>query len=491
MAMVHSEHNLERRIASYGAIHQLIKALAPLTCIDIVAFFGILSSALLLAVVLVGTSAQSRAQASVPHYALEQGSSNETVLQLRRLIAEGEFESAYQLGRRVEDVEAGAVDFDYLFGLAALESGRAAEATLAFERVLALRPNFLGARLDMARAQTQLGQLEQARTSLLELKAQDPPEQAVAAIDNYLAAIESNSSDTRLSAYAEIGGGYNSNVANATSESSVFLPVLQAELTLSGSSVARGDGYLQAAAGARWDQKITRHLEMTVAGDLNGRTYPSEGNFDEISPSITGALRYKLGYNALQLFARNQRLDLDYEQYRNTLSLGLAYVREIDQGFNALGFFQHSRIRYDNETNAASDSNAFIVGAGVTKQFGDLVKTSVSGNVYAGRDNDTKARADGDSRLVGVKVSVDHTLARDLHIRAVTTGQINQFDEPNLLFQRKRTDRYLEAEIAMRWNFLPRWSFLPSVKWNRNFSNIPLNDTQQFEALLRIRRDLY
>jgi hypothetical protein len=40
--------------------------------------------------------------------------------------------------------------FDYLLGIAALDSGKPDRATIAFERVLAVNPNFAGARLDLA-----------------------------------------------------------------------------------------------------------------------------------------------------------------------------------------------------------------------------------------------------------------------------------------------------------------------------------------------------
>src|ERR1035437_9210718 len=54
--------------------------------------------------------------------------------------------------------------FDYLLGISALDSGHPDKATLAFERVLAVDPNFAGARLDMARAYFHLGDLARAKT---------------------------------------------------------------------------------------------------------------------------------------------------------------------------------------------------------------------------------------------------------------------------------------------------------------------------------------
>ena len=68
------------------------------------------------------------------------------------LMSQGKPAEAYGYLLPFEDKFAGNVEFDYALGVAALDSGKSDKATLAFERVLAVNPNFAGARLDMARA---------------------------------------------------------------------------------------------------------------------------------------------------------------------------------------------------------------------------------------------------------------------------------------------------------------------------------------------------
>ena len=67
-------------------------------------------------------------------------------------LTSGDAEGAYRELLQLEERFAGTPEFDYLLGLAALESGRPDAATFAFERALTVDPNFFGARLDMARA---------------------------------------------------------------------------------------------------------------------------------------------------------------------------------------------------------------------------------------------------------------------------------------------------------------------------------------------------
>src|SRR5260221_6187151 len=74
------------------------------------------------------------------------------IARAKALVDQGKPAEAYEILAPLEDKLSGDVEFDYLLGVAALDSGKPDRATLAFERVLAVNPNFAGARLDMARA---------------------------------------------------------------------------------------------------------------------------------------------------------------------------------------------------------------------------------------------------------------------------------------------------------------------------------------------------
>src|SRR4051794_36512227 len=75
-----------------------------------------------------------------------------TVERARQLLAAGNAAQAYAQLEPLQDKLAGQAEFDYVFGVAALDSGHIDEAIIAFERVLALVPNHAGARMDLARA---------------------------------------------------------------------------------------------------------------------------------------------------------------------------------------------------------------------------------------------------------------------------------------------------------------------------------------------------
>ena len=70
----------------------------------------------------------------------------------RRLLAAGNPKQAFQELSVAQDRMSGMPEFDYLLGVAALDSGKIEDAIIAFERVLAVVPNHAGAQMDLARA---------------------------------------------------------------------------------------------------------------------------------------------------------------------------------------------------------------------------------------------------------------------------------------------------------------------------------------------------
>jgi hypothetical protein len=72
--------------------------------------------------------------------------------QAQLLITERNSAAAYALLLPQEVNRAGDPMYDYLLGIAALDSGRAAAAVAPLERVLAAQPGFSGARMEYARA---------------------------------------------------------------------------------------------------------------------------------------------------------------------------------------------------------------------------------------------------------------------------------------------------------------------------------------------------
>jgi tetratricopeptide (TPR) repeat protein len=115
------------------------------------------------------------------------------------------------------------IEYDYLLGIAALDAGDAQQAVFALERVLAVNPNYLQARAEIARAYFVLGERDSARREFEAVKAaggQIPPE-ARESIDRFLSALAPQ--QTEFKAYIELALGYD-NTNSATSRSTIATP---------------------------------------------------------------------------------------------------------------------------------------------------------------------------------------------------------------------------------------------------------------------------
>ena len=94
------------------------------------------------------------------HLALVPVHAQNTLLnQARAHMADGNPQAAYDLLRSQEASLAGDPGFDYLLGIAAMDSGHLTHSVFALERVLAVEPDNLLARAEIARVHLMLGEL--------------------------------------------------------------------------------------------------------------------------------------------------------------------------------------------------------------------------------------------------------------------------------------------------------------------------------------------
>ena len=192
----------------------------------------------------------------------------------RHLILEGKPDKAYILLQPYEFEQAGNSGFDYLLGLAALNSGQADKASLILERVLATDPLHAAARVDLGRAYFMLGDIEHARAEFTRAKALNPPLAAQVVIQQYLAKIDTTGKPQppRLNGYLEAGSGYNSNINNATDQSRISVPtLLNIPLSLNPANVKIADRYWGLAAGGEGVYPVSATWSLYAGADIHNR----------------------------------------------------------------------------------------------------------------------------------------------------------------------------------------------------------------------------
>ncbi|MBY0269506.1 MAG: hypothetical protein K2X06_06525 [Burkholderiales bacterium] len=118
---------------------------------------------------------------------------------VKALLDKGDAAGAYALGKNHPD-QLGNPQFDFFFGVAAIDSGRAGEGVLALERYVVNFPDNASARLELARGYFVMGDDQRAREEFNAVLNTKPPPAVAANIERFLDALRSRESAYRTTA---------------------------------------------------------------------------------------------------------------------------------------------------------------------------------------------------------------------------------------------------------------------------------------------------
>lgn len=427
---------------------------------------------------------------ALPAFALDPAG----LLQAEQLVRTVQAAQAYAALAPEQFSQAGNPEFDYLFGLAALETGQASTATLAFERVLAVAPNHGAARLDMGRAYAALGDLPRARQEFALALALNPPPAARATIARYQAEMEAREQApaTRLTAYVEAGLGSDGNVTQGPGSSTLFLPVFGVNFALNASNQKAQDEFSQVSAGADLKHRLSDTVSLYGGVDAKWRNYAQLSSFNSASTDLRGGVQWQAGRNTWRAGAGYNDYRLDSQAYRAISSVGGEFQHALTPRQQLMAFGQYAQVRYAQDSQASNDVNQWVLGAGWVSQLATAWPAVLSLSAYVGNETEAdraRPRTDGDKDFVGLRAGGQISLRPDLDAYATAGIQTGTYQRTNSLYAQQRADDVYELTLGSVWRFAPAWSFKPQISWTRNQSNLSLNDYQRHELSLLVRRD--
>lgn len=430
----------------------------------------------------------------------------------RQLMDEGKPAQAFALLEPLESAHAGEVKFDYLFGIAALDSGHPDRATIAFERVLAVDPNFAGARLDLARAYFAMGSDDLAKSELDTVMQSNPPENVRAIVARYNAAIEARKSKLQptLVGYVEAGGGTDSNISAVTSNFTGG--VLQAynipNVQPTGNSIKRSGSFSTLAAGADYTRAFESHPGWSwyLGGDARERRY-----FDDSAAFTFQQYDSRTGI-ALALDRDLFRIGLQDQHYyqegaappgpsgdpitndRRTFGTAFEWRHALAPGRQFGAFGQLNQQRFAN--NDIQDINQNLYGVQFMNAFEAKMNPLVLLMAFQSRDRalrplNAAGTTDVSKTLTGYRaygqitpfekwdafLSVGHTEREDN----------SMFSRSNMIPYGK--DRTFDVALGVNWRFAPAWIARAQASVTDNRANIALYEYSRTEMALSLRRE--
>lgn len=407
---------------------------------------------------------------------------------LRRQVEAGQFEQAYATAQAQPQL-LGDVHFDFLFGVAAVNTGRIPEGLLALERHLSAVPANDRARLELARGYFLLGEYTRARSEFEFVLRYNPPAGVRANINGFLQAMQSReAADRRASArlYAEVGLGHDNNVNGGTFRDE--LQLVFGTISLEGSPSRQvADSYGQVALGGQHQTRVTPRLSVFVGADLDHR-----GNADETAYNLTTAGVYagftQLSAGALwRLTLGSSTLQVGGNRYRSTTQLGLESNLSLAADLSMLGFAQYAEFRHA-EADRVRDARATTMGVMFTQGFPQLPGApSVGLRLSWTHEDNQRLRADLDRHVPLIRVFGAMTPMPGLRLSVGLTAYRQLFGGADLGFGTERKDSALAGDLVASYALDERWSVRGDAVWSRNRSNQDLYDSSRKAVSLKLR----
>jgi len=438
-----------------------------------------------------GYAANTRVTTPTPRQVDAGAAAYETLLhKADELLKSGKPAEAYALLEPSELLFSGEERFDYLLGIAALDSGKPDKATLAFERVLTVNPNFVGARLEMARAYYQLGDMLRAKTEFETVLQQNPSEGARATIQNYLDAIAAQTpgKTTRITGYAQATVGRDSNVNNSTDQSQLYIPGLGAVATLSPTNVKTADNYYGVAAGGKLVQRLNPNWGMYLGADLSQRSYFNLSDFNSLGVLGRAGVMYGAESDRFHAGLLGGTDTLGGSHYRNTSGFNAAWGHTFSPSNQLNLFGQYLRYRYADVALQPNDFNQQAIGAGWGHVLDDG-RSMWSGSLYYGTETDVGGRVDGGKHFGGLRIGGQAAFGDRTVLFATAGGQAGDYSKVNPYFLSQRSDRLYDLALGADWRPDKSWALRPLLSYARNNSNIVIYSYNRTDLSLTLRRD--
>lgn len=416
------------------------------------------------------------------------------------LLKVGNAASAYALLEPFEFEHSGKENFDYLLGVAALDSGRPDRATLAFERVLMLNPSSAAARMEMARAYYQLGDMPRARTEFENVLKVNQSEAVQNIIQKYLEAIALHESGkkTHFSAYIEGTLGYDNNVNNSTSQLQIYVDAIAANAVLDPTNVKTADQYQALAMGGEVVHELNAKLGIFAGANFRQRSFTMQKSFNVQGWDARSGMTFNLSNDRFKLGVLGGQNSLGGAHYSDSSVLKGDWQHVFSPSNQLNVFVQRMKYNFADVVMQPNDYIQQVSGAGWVHVLPDG-KASLFANVYAGNEQDTSTlvttttpnggRVDGAKSLQGIRIGGQIILTDKTTLFANIGMQNGAYSKINPLFLRQREDRLYDMAIGTNWRWDKWWTLRTQLNYFRNESNIPIYEYDRTDVSLAIRRD--
>ncbi len=407
---------------------------------------------------------------------------------LNEMISAGRYSDAYQLADSNLTAWEGDTDFDFLYGIAAIESGNPNEAVFAFQRVAntASRPvTRERARLELARAHLLTNNLAASERLFTQVLATNPPANVRSNIQAFLTLIDERKKNQNSSFSFAISPvfGHDDNINSATSNGLIDTPLI-GEITLNSEGLKTADDFTDLTVSLGYKKPITRDRSIDVTVIANRHDNQSSDQFD-IDYAL-GDLSYSYGNNTHRFrhSLQAQKVYLDGQSFIDTYRFNNSWQRAGQNGWYQSLSGSLSTTRNVNTrqapNNELKDTNQVLLSGSLTKLSERFTNTFT---VFYAQDAARDSAGEHNGRnFYGVAHSVLWRFNGQHTPYVRLSYQTTEYDDRHpVFFNDVRDDGNLSATLGWTWQYSQRLSFNSEMGYNDTSSNIPLFEFTRFK----------
>lgn len=416
-----------------------------------------------------------------------------TLDRARELIQKRQYKEAYALLEPQEQARAGDPRYDYLLGIAAIDSGQLTRGVFALERVLAVNPGHVQARAEIARAYFLMGENKTARSEFEAVRAARPPAEVSATIDRFLNALDARERSrlSGITAYIEAGIGHDSNVNAATSSSSFAIPVFGGAIfTLAPGSAQDSDGFWTVAGGVNGRHGFNNQVGLVGSASFDRKMNFERDRFDTGALSASGgvSIRSSPGEEIL-LALQAQQYDVDNTRFRNAFGGVAQYRSNVTANDQLTVYGQYSRLTYPQQT--ARNAHRYVAGGAWAHAYGSYAGSPVTyAGAYVGKED---VMGEGNPQfghdLYGLRLGGQIGITDKWTFAANANYEERRYGGPDPLFLTSRDDKEFQLRVAAVYQIDRHWSVTPAFTWTNVQSNIVVNDYDRKVVSITARYD--
>ncbi len=394
---------------------------------------------------------------------------------LKALVEQGKSTEAYAEAKKHPD-QYGDTDFDFFYGVAAVNAGHAGDGVLALERFLLNFPENVSARLQLARGYFLLGEDARAREEFEALRKLSPPTDIAATIDRFLDAIRLRETryTTSAGAYIEFGLGNDSNVNGGVAGSNIFLANL-GPVVISQTGQKINDNFASLGAGGYISHPVAPGIalfgnaqaEQKQLGRNDNRQYQL-GNLD-----VVGGISILREENLYKASLNRGYITLGNRTYRTGTGGAAEWRHQLSELKSIGAGIQTAQLRY-TESNTSRDADFWGINASYRQQFSIRWQPTLALGINHGRQHSTQDRADLVPRTTGITAGVSFTPAAKWGVALDYLFLQSDYQAPDVIIGDTRRDKYQAYTAAVSYLISRNLSVRAEAQMARNQSNIEL-----------------